>query len=112
MTQRDLQRQIQRLVDSGQAKTQAYSPHEPRASKSGRRVEQSPRSTGEAGIASPITEEDEDFAKREWHDQAWISNDGLLSFPAAKKIHMKDANLREVVFEYHEPPTDAEQTSG
>lgn len=53
------------------------------------------------GIASPLQEQS--FAAREWWPDGIPSTDGLLQFPAPKKITMTDANGAEVVLEYAEP---------
>jgi|TARA_Y100000034_G_scaffold131797_1_gene193336 hypothetical protein len=53
------------------------------------------------GIASPLVEAD--FSDREWWPLGIPSTDGLLYFPAPKKITMTDANGAEVVLEYAEP---------
>lgn len=58
-------------------------------------------STGGGGIASPLVEAD--FSAREWWPLGIPSTDGLLYFPAPKKITMTDANGAEVVLEYAEP---------
>tara|TARA_Y100000780_G_scaffold173817_1_gene158878 strand:- start:4508 stop:4894 length:387 start_codon:yes stop_codon:yes gene_type:complete len=61
--------------------------------------ERNPGSGG--GIASPLQEQG--FAAREWWPDGIPSTDGLLQFPAPKKITMTDANGAEVVLEYAEP---------
>ena len=61
--------------------------------------ERNPGSGG--GIASPLQEQS--FAAREWWPDGIPSTDGLLQFPAPKKITMTDANGAEVVLEYAEP---------
>ena len=61
--------------------------------------ERNPGSGG--GIASPLQEQS--FAAREWWPGGIPSTDGLLQFPAPKKITMTDANGAEVVLEYAEP---------
>ncbi|MCQ4311683.1 hypothetical protein NAV33_07215 [Pseudomonas stutzeri] len=53
------------------------------------------------GAAGPFTEED--YTKREWWASGLPSSDGLLVFPAEKKVLMTDGNGAEVVFNYAEP---------
>ena len=54
-----------------------------------------------SGIASPLQEQD--FSAREWWPLGIPSTDGLLYFPAEKKVTMTDANGAQVVLEYAEP---------
>ncbi|HEY1027437.1 MAG TPA: hypothetical protein VGE28_07360 [Pseudomonas sp.] len=60
-----------------------------------------PASTGTAGIASPLTEQN--AATRTYWPGGWPSNDGLLVLPAIRQVQMTDANGAEVIFDYADP---------
>lgn len=60
-----------------------------------------PASTGTAGIASPLTEQN--AATRTYWPGGWPSNDGLLVLPAIRQVQMQDANGDEVIFDYADP---------
>jgi hypothetical protein len=61
-----------------------------------------PPATGTGGgIASPLTETD--YTLREYWPGGLPSTDGLLMFPAEKKVVMADADSAEVIFNYAAP---------
>lgn len=100
MSSRDLVDDLKRIIPPS-AKADMPKPHTARQSIPGSRsVGQSGQSTT-AGIASPLSEPD--ISARTFHATPLISSDGLFTMPAVKKIVMKDANGREVVFEYAQP---------